>query len=190
MADIHGNEGGVCSHSTSNFWDEYDLWKVKSGVLPDYGTSFALKQKFGLKRMVYRKMVDGITDVGTVFMINKEHRAGVWDTLGLQHGEALFEDEFWAISRPDNLGGGKFTRKLTLQSWDEDTDTEDKMLGYIHECGGEQSWEHDFIFNDFTQKRHWYVHEQRVPYPGRRATRSLGTAYPKSVGARYGEQFR
>lgn len=188
MTDTYGNQGGVCGHSTADFWQEYDLYKLVN-LQRDIVGEHCLIGIVPAKPMAYTLFKDGRTDVGNVLMVSAEHRRTVWATLGIQRGDELFQDAFWSLSRPDNLGGGRFTRSISLMSWDSDEAEQGTPLGYVHGCSGDDAFEKagtSLVFNDFTQGLHWYVDEHRCPFPGRKPTRSLGTAFAPSVGHRYG----
>lgn len=187
-----GDKGGVCAHSTPDFWQEYDLYKIKDKASVNDRINIPVAIHcggVGLKRMVYRRKVDGFTEIGTVIMMPTAARRQVWEIMGLVAGGRLFEDEYFQIGKPDNLGGGTFTRTLSVGNWDDPADAPLEHLGYLHPCGREQSYQKGFAFDDFQSNRWWYLDENRVPYPGRK-TRSLGAAFQKSEGARYGDAYR
>lgn len=178
--------GGVQGHSTTNFWDEYDLYRRHGDRALDLVMSEELNRTFGFKRMVYRYFKEGRTVVGTVLMFRKSDRAAIAQYLGLERFIYMFQDEFWTIGLPDNIGGGAFVRPMFKGNWDDPADKPVEQVGWIHEIDGEIAFDREFVFNDFTQGKHWSVDKDRIPFPGRKPTRSLGRAFTPSVGHRYG----
>jgi hypothetical protein len=168
-----GDVGGVCHHSTADFWEEYDLYKIKKDapVTDRIDVPNLVKNdvRTGMKRMIYREG----NVVGTVWVIPTAARRQMWEMLGLDVGGRLIEDEFWHLSKPINLGGGRFTRKISQLSWDDDASNAGNELGYMQECGTAQAWDKLFAFNDYTVNRQWYVSEKRDPNAKR--VRGLGT---------------
>ncbi|QIG67189.1 hypothetical protein [Rhizobium phage RHEph27] len=167
-----GDKGGVCHHSTAEFWQEYDLYRITGDANIHDRIEVPLRVKndvrTGMKRIIYRRN----STMGTAWMIPTAARRQIWEMLGVELGGRLIEDEFFHLSKPLNLGGGRFTRKISLLSWDAPADSPGVELGYVHECGVKNAWDKPFYFNDYTQNRQFYVSEQRDP--NKKRVRGLG----------------
>lgn len=172
MADQFGNEGGVSGHSTEAFWSEFIILKMKR-------IDLNYSEQFKAQRMLLRRTVPA--EFGEVWLVPKEFRRKLTDLYVINHAE----DRFWELGMPDNLGGGIFTRSITECKFSDTT--EPLKIGYLHQIGTLESSEKDFVFTPLAGNlnQSWYVDKLRLPYPGRKATRSLGKAFTPSEGHRY-----
>ncbi|QWY83403.1 hypothetical protein [Rhizobium phage RHph_X3_9] len=193
---VTGDQGGVCGHSTNDFWQEWDLYVLKETA--DWNMKHTLGYMMidwgiGKKPMVFRNMpMDAPSEIGTVWMIAKADRTRFWNTIrerGLEAwADTIFEDRLYTLGMPINLGGGRFTTEMRLHHWTDDANDPGTPLGYLHQCGGDHTWEHSFIFNDYTQEKHWFLSDKRDP--NKKPVRSLGQPFKPSAGARYGDSVR
>lgn len=189
--NMNGDIGGVTTHSTANFWDEYDIFRLDT-------TSFirndmALRDILQANSICHKRMVSatrnkhGFTSVEQCILMNRAEANRFWKIVLVAGADQIMDnviaDTFWRLSAPVSHGGGASTRVVSEMDWTAPAGGEGKALGHVIESNADEYMNNDLCFNDYKQKKYWTVTTKPIKLA---KPRSIGKSQTTSVGHRYG----